>query len=98
MDVQLFIYKYVYFQNNCINIIHEANVKDTAVFSVTPSPLNMYVIKVNIIIPDTNDKNLNNDTSNLSDVAENELTKTEVSQLEKIKDNKDKLGNKTSNI
>ena len=39
-------------------MIHEANVKDTAVFNVTPSPLNMYVIKVNIIIPDTNDKNL----------------------------------------
>ena len=39
-------------------MMQEANVKETAVFSVTPSPLKKYVNAVNIIIPETNDTNL----------------------------------------
>jgi len=49
-----------------------ANVKDIAVFILMPSSLKIYVINVNIIIPETNERNLpgqkapeNPDTDNL---------------------------------
>jgi len=38
--------------------MQDANVKETAVFRVIPSPLKKYVNAVNIIIPETNDANL----------------------------------------
>jgi len=38
--------------------MQEANVNETAVFNVIPSPLKKYVNAVNIIIPETNDTNL----------------------------------------
>ena len=52
--------------------MQDANVKETAVFNVIPSPLKKYVNAVNIIIPETKDANLpgqnnpsNPDTANL---------------------------------
>ena len=39
-------------------MIENANNKHVAVFKLITSALNMYVIIVNINIPDTNDKNL----------------------------------------
>ena len=52
------LYKYGYFQNNCIIIIENANTNDVAVFKLTDSPLNIYVNNVNIVIPQTNATNL----------------------------------------
>ncbi len=41
-----------------MTMMQDANINDTAVFNVIPSPLNIYVINVNINIPETNDANL----------------------------------------
>ena len=52
------IYKYVYFQKSCINIIQNAKSRQVAVLSVSGSPLNIQVNAANTTIPDTNDTNL----------------------------------------
>jgi hypothetical protein len=70
----LFVYnKYSYFQKSCINIIENANTKHVAVLTVTDSPRKRYVIKVKIMIPDTNDKNLPGQNSPPNPVTANRV-------------------------